>query len=56
LDRDGDGYLNENDLRITFEKLGWDKKYDLAKIISSMSEQHDGRIGYEGKNYFLNVF
>lgn len=55
LDKDGDGYLSESDLKHSFDALGWNKKYDLKQVLEKMDRRGRGLVSFNGKP-FLNFF
>lgn len=55
FDKDGNGYICANDLKMTMKQLGVELTSDDVKAMMSASGvQEDGRIYYEGQLHFLS--
>ena len=48
LDRDGDGFLDKEDLDSAFRELGWTHKYETSEMIRAMDRQNKGKVCFEG--------
>jgi len=48
FDKDRDGLIGKDDLRLMFDPVGWNDKVDVEEIHSSMDYNCDGRVCFEG--------
>jgi len=56
FDRDGNGVIDEKELRTTMKNLGENvSKNDVKAMIKAADKNGDGKIDYEGRRHLLGI-